>query len=141
MAGWGDRLKGLLGGKPKPAPKKAAPSKTYKPPGNRAAIIAEALAIHRRERAHTQGVLEQALKELQSKPPRPSDLAAMTRLLSLRQAVLSMKAYVGHDLKRYQVLAGVKGLMESGGGKARVPAPGANSKKPPPRGGSQGIKR
>src|SRR5438045_983689 len=108
-------LKGLFGGTPKPAPKKTTPAKTYKAPSNRAALIAEAMAIRERGRAHAQDVLEKALKELQSKPPRPSDTEGMTRLLNLRQAVLVMKGHMAHDLKRYQVLTGLRGLLESAG--------------------------
>jgi hypothetical protein len=141
MTGWGDKLKGLFGGKPKSPHKKAAPAKTYKDPSNRAAVIAEAMEIHRRGRAHAQGVLEAALQEMRKKPPRPSDLAAMTRLLSLRQAVLTMKGHMAHDLKRYQVLAGVKGLLESAGGRAGQADAPANPKSPPGRGPSQGSKR
>lgn len=146
MTGWGDRLKGLLGGKPKSSPKKAssqktASAKTYKAPSNRAEVIAEAMAVHRHARSQAQGVLEAALQEMRKKPPRPSDLAAMTRLLGLRQAVLTMKGHMAHDLKRYQVLAGVKGLLESTGGGAGQGAAPANSKNPPGRGPSQGSKR
>jgi hypothetical protein len=99
------------------------------------------MEIHRRGRAHAQGVLEAALQEMRKKPPRPSDLAAMTRLLSLRQAVLTMKGHMAHDLKRYQVLAGVKGLLESAGGRAGQADAPANPKSPPGRGPSQGSKR
>jgi hypothetical protein len=65
----------------------------------------------------------------------------MTRLLSLRQAVLTMKGHMAHDLKRYQVLAGVKGLLESAGGRAGQADAPANPKSPPGRGPSQGSKR
>jgi hypothetical protein len=112
--GWGDKLKGLLGGKPTPPSRKAAPSKTYNAPTNRAAILAEAMAIHGRERAKAQGVLERALKEMKAKPPKPSDIAGMTRLLELRQAVLAMNRVADHDQQRQKVLGGVKSLMESG---------------------------
>jgi hypothetical protein len=126
----------------KPAPKKKPAQKTYNAPSNRAEVIAAALAVHRRERAHAQGVLQQALQELQAKPPRPSDLVGMTRLLSLRQAVLSMKGHMAHDLKRFKVLAGVKGLMESGGGGPVKPkSPKNPTARPPARPGSQGAKR
>ena len=126
----------------KPAPQKKPKQKTYNAPTNRAEVIAAAMAVHRRERAHAQGVLEKALQELQAKPPRPSDVAAMTRLLSLRQAVLSMKGHMAHDLKRFKVLAGVKGLMESGAGSAAKPqSPQNPGPRPTGRPGSQGAKR
>jgi len=133
-------FKDLFGGKP--APKKKPKPKTYNAPTNRAEVIAAAMAVHRRERAHAQGVLEKALQELKAKPPRPSDIAGMTRLLSLRQAVLSMKGHMAHDLKRFKVLAGVKGLMESGAGSvAKSESPKNPDPRPPGRPGSQGAKR
>jgi hypothetical protein len=135
-------LKDLFGGRAKPAAKKAAPQKTYKAPTNRAALIAEALAVRDRARAQTQGMLEQTLKDLLKKPPRPSDVEGMTRLLTLRQAILTLKGHMAHDLKRYQVLAGVKTLLESDGkpqnpGSSAPGKPKAGAAKPP----SQGLKR
>jgi hypothetical protein len=141
MVSW---LKGLFGGKPEPK-KKAPPgktAKTYNAPTNRAEVIAAAMAVHRRERAHAQEVLQKALHDLQAKPPRPTDLAGMTRLLSLRQAVLSLKGHMAHDLKRYQVLAGVKQLMESAKPAAKTPEnAAAPAKKPQGRAPSQGGRR
>lgn len=69
--GWADKLKGLLGGHAKPAPRKAVSSKGYNPPSDRAALLAEAMEIHQRERVHAQGVLERTLKDLIAKPPKP----------------------------------------------------------------------
>ena len=141
MAGWGERLKGLLGGKPKAVPKKTPSSKTYKAPSNRAEMIAAAMDIHQRGRAHAQGVLEKALKDLQAKPPKPSDVEGMTRLLTLRQAVLGMKGNLAHDEKRQKVLAGLKGLMESDRAPGGRPEPSAPAKDPARRPPSQGAKR
>jgi hypothetical protein len=110
--GWGEKLRGLLGGKPPPR-RKAAPSKAYNAPTDRATIIAEAMAVHRRERAKVQGVLAQAFAALKANPPKPSDVAGMTRFLELRQAMLAMNRVADHDQQRRNVLAGVKTLMES----------------------------
>lgn len=111
--GLGDKLKSLFGGAAKPKAKKAVKSKGYNPPSDRAAILAEAMKIHQRERGHAQGVLEDALKEMIAKPPKPSDVEAMTRLLTLRQAVLAMKQVATSDSQRGKVLEGVKGLMKA----------------------------
>jgi len=90
MSGW---LKSLLGGKSKPTPKKALAKKS--PSSNREALLAEAMNILKREQAQAQSVLEKAFAELKANPPKPSDIAGMTRLLNLRQAVLNMRANVG----------------------------------------------
>src|SRR3954466_14666373 len=108
---WSKKLGRLVGGNAKPPGKKTAPAKTYNPPSKRAELLAEALAIHQRGREQTQEVLEKALRELAAKPPRPSDTAAMTRLLTLRQAVLAMRASIASDSRRPKVLAGIKALM------------------------------
>ena len=107
MAAWS--LKNLFGGKEPPKKNKPV-AKTYNAPSDRAAISAEAMTIYRRERAHAQGVLEDTLKSLLAKPLKTSDIAAMTRLLSLRQALLSMKGHMGGD-GRLKVLDGVRGLL------------------------------
>jgi hypothetical protein len=53
-----------------------------------------------------------------------------------------MKGHMAHDLKRFKVLAGVKGLMESGaGGPAKSESPQNPARRPPGRPGSQGAKR
>ena len=70
-------------------------------------------------------MLEDALKAMIAKPPKPSDIAGMTRLLTLRQAVLAMKRVATDDSQRAKVLKGVKGLMDSGKtGAKRVGADG-----------------
>jgi hypothetical protein len=116
MTGW---LKSLFGGTAKPQPKKKAVSKTYNAPSNRAELLAEAMSVHQRQRAQAQGALEAALAELKAKPPKPSDIEAMTRMLTLRQAVLKMKANIASDSQRPKVLEGVRGLM----GPPRKPTP------------------
>ena len=140
MTGWGARLKGLLGGKTsspskKPAPQTAAPQKTSKSSGNRAALIAEAMEIRGRARVHAQDVLEKTFRELRANPPKPSDVAGMTRLLTLRQAVLALKANKSQDPPR------TKGLPETANRGARPPAKASVAKTPPTRPPSQGTKR
>lgn len=145
MAEWGKRLRSLLVGGGESAPKKrpadSAAAKTTQPPSNRAAILAEAMAIYRRERAGAWGVLERTLRELAAKPPKPSDIAGMTRLLNLRRAVLRMKSHMANDEKRGQIVASVKGLLGPGAGTKPAPAgdqaPKPTAKRPP----SLGTKR
>jgi len=133
MAGLGDWLKDMFAGKP-------AASKSQKPraksgkSANRAELIEEAMAIYRRERAHTRGILERALKELQAKPPKPSDVAGMTRLLSLRQVVLNMRGHLSDDMRRYKALVGVKGLLEAEGAKSAPSHPRPQSGRAPSQG-------
>ena len=136
MAGW---FKGLLGGGKKPAAKKTPAAKTA--PNTRAALIAEALEIRAQARAHAQDVLEKTFQELQANPPPPSDVAAMTRLLSLRQAVLNMRSGVAQDPKRGKALAQGKGLLESPGKGNRPAAVAPDPKGSPRRPPSQGSKR
>ncbi len=145
MTGWGDRLKGLLGGKAKLEPgqrgdAKASSGKARRAPADRAAIMAAALAIHRRERVNALATLERTLKELKAKPPKPSDVAGMTRLLSLRQTVLNLKGHLAGGANREQVAAGIKGLLagsaapvkaDPAAGPAKAPRPG--SQKVPPK--------
>ena len=108
MANW---FKGLLGGKSKPAPKKAVPAKSK--PADHAAALAEALNVHRRSRAQAQSALEQTFKDLQAKPLNPRDVEGMTRLLSLRKAILSMKGEAGQ--KSAHVLDDLKATVKPKG--------------------------
>jgi hypothetical protein len=87
--GWGTLLRGLFGGKSKSPVQKRAAAKP--PSGERAAILKEALATHKQARASASGKLDQAMKDLMANPPKTTDVAGMTRLLSLRRAILSMK--------------------------------------------------
>ena len=107
-------LKGLFGGKPKPAPKKTVKAKTYTAPSDRAAIIAEAMAVYQKERAQARGTLEQTFRELMAKPPKPSDVEGMTRLLQLRKALLAMGEGLAGDSRRGKAAEGVRGLLAEG---------------------------
>lgn len=135
MTGWGTRLKGLLGGKTPSPSKKPAPQKTAKSSGNRAALIAEAMEIRGRARVHAQDVLEKTFRELRANPPKPSDVEGMTRLLTLRQAVLALKANKSQDSQR------AKGVPESANRGPRPPAKAPAAKTPPTRSPPQGTKR
>ena len=107
-------LKGLFGGKPAPAPKKSAKAKTYNPPSDRAALIAEAMAVYQKERANARGTLVQTFRELMAKPPKPSDIEGMTRLLQLRKAILALSDGLAGDSRRTKAAAGVRGLLAEG---------------------------
>ncbi len=111
MAGW---LKTLFGGTPKPAAKKSAPTKTYNAPSNRAELIAEAMAVYQKGRAQARDTLEKTFRELMAKPPKPSDIEGMTRLLQLRKAILAMGDGLASDSHRAKAAAGVRGLLAEG---------------------------
>ena len=80
-----------------------------------AAALAEALNVHRRSRAQAQSALEQTFKDLQAKPLNPRDVEGMTRLLSLRKAILSMKGEAGQ--KSAHVLDDLKATVKPKGPK------------------------
>jgi hypothetical protein len=101
-------LKDLFGRKSAPPSKKRSGAQTSTSPSNRAEILKEAMAIQQKGRAQIQAVLEKALAEGTAKPPRPSDLAGMTRLLELRRAVLAMRGVADHEGQRDRV-RGLKG--------------------------------
>lgn len=109
MGGW---LRSLFGEKPKP--KVAKPKqKTVLPPSERAALLKEALAAHRAGRSHVRDALERQLDEYRAKIPRPGrDPAATERMLSLQQADGALKRLMGHDLKRFLVLVGIRELLD-----------------------------
>jgi len=92
MTGW---LKSLFGNKPKPKSQKAA----AKTASDRAALLAEAMSLRERGQANVKDTLEKTFAELKANPPKPSDIAGMTRLLNLRQAVLNMRANAGAPKK------------------------------------------
>ncbi len=104
-------LKGLFGGKPKVASKKATPAKTYNPASNRAALLKEAMAIYQKERTQARDTLEKTLRELMANPPKPSDIEGMTRLLQLKRAILAMGAGLEGDSRRAKASAGLRGLL------------------------------
>jgi hypothetical protein len=104
-------LKGLFGGKPKAAPKKAAPAKTYNPPSKRAEILKEAMAVYQKQRTQARDTLEKTLRELMAKPPKPSDIEGMTRLLQLKKAILAMGEGLEGDSRRAKASAGLRGLL------------------------------
>lgn len=108
MSGW---LRSLFGEKPKP--KAARPKqKTVLAPSERAALLKDALAAHRAGRSHVRDALERRLDEFRAKIPRPGrDPDATQRMLSLQQADGSLKRLMGHDLKRFLVLVGIRELL------------------------------
>lgn len=109
MAGW---LRSLFGEKPKPKAVKPK-QKTVLAPSERAALLKEALAAHRAGRSHVRDALERRLDEYRAKIPRPGrDPEATERMLSLQQADGALKRLMGHDLKRFLVLVGIRELLD-----------------------------
>lgn len=117
MSGW---LRSLLGEKPKPKAAKPRPKqKTVLAPSERAALLKEALAAHRAGRSHVRDALERQLDEYRARIPRPGrDPEATERMLSLQQADGALKRLMGHDLKRFLVLVGIRELLDE-----QAPAP------------------
>lgn len=118
------KILGALGLKrsPPPKPKKpATSSKTGPPSSERAALIANAMALYRQNAAMMRGIIDGALKELRDKPPNLHDVDSVTRLLSLRRAELQMRKLMNHRDRRYLVLTGMRELLEQ---KPKVAPPG-----------------
>jgi len=121
-------LRKLFGSPPPRKPVKRAlvkrsPAKTYSVGKlDRAAVIAEAMQIYRRQQAKARGVLEKAVAEFRAKPPSPlADREGMERLLALRQAELDLGRLFAHDLKRFLVLAGIRQWLGEEPARVQVP--------------------
>ena len=124
MSSWGDHIARLFGSKPAPRsksrkssrqPKSRAPkSKGYVDgAGERAELIKGAMAVYRSRRGEARGTLDQALEQMSKKPPKTvSEQDDLVRLLALHQANVGIKTLMSHDLRRYLVLSGIRGLME-----------------------------
>jgi hypothetical protein len=120
MPSWGDRIARLFGSKPAPPSKSRKSSRQPKSrspkskghvdgAGERAELIKGAMAVYRSRRGEAFGTLEQMRK----KPPKiMSEQDDLVRLLALHQANLGINALMSHDLRRYLVLSGIRGLME-----------------------------
>ncbi len=109
MSGW---LRALFGEKPKPKANKPK-HETVLAPSERAALLKQAMAAHRAGRSHVRDMLERQLDEYRAKIPRPGrDPEATARMLSLQQADGSLKRLMGHDLKRFLVLVGIRELLD-----------------------------
>lgn len=135
MASLTDRLKGLFGAKP--APKKGKtpakmPSKTLAKTGgdgksNRAEVMAEAMAVFRREKGRMQDGLDKALADLRKEAPKLlHDPEALARLLALHKAHVEMRKMMVSDNERFLALSGMREAL--GDPKAAKPA-----KKPSPK--------
>lgn len=113
MASFTDRLKGLFGGKKKSQPKKAKSAKTYvTSKTNRAEVIAEAMAIYKRERTQMQTGLDKALAGLRTEAPKLlHDPESLARLLTLHKAHMKMRTMMASDNKRFLVLSGMRELL------------------------------
>lgn len=108
-----DRLKGLFGAKKKSQPKKTKSAKTYvTSKTNRAEVIAEAMAVYRRERTQMQTGLDKALADLRAEAPKLlHDPEALARLLTLHKAHMDMRKMMASDHKRFLVLSGMRELL------------------------------
>ena len=114
MASFTDRLKGLFGGKKKRLPTKPKTSaKTYvTSKTNRAEVMAEAMAIYRRERGQMQAALDKQLAQMREDAPKLlHDPAALARLLTLHKAHMDMRKLMASDNKRFLVLSGMRELL------------------------------
>ncbi len=112
--GWRDSLNGLLGKKPKAAPRKpAAKGPPAVKDSDRAKLIAEALKVHRTQGAMVRDVLASAVGELQAGGVKTlRDPHALERLMSLIQAQRTMKRLMSGDLRRHVMLNGVRELRD-----------------------------
>ena len=108
-----DRLKGLFGAKKKSQPKKTKSAKTYvTSKTNRAEVIAEAMAVYRRERAQMRAGLDKTLTQLRADAPKLiNDPEALARLLTLHKAHLDLRNLMASDNKRFLVLSGLRELL------------------------------
>jgi hypothetical protein len=127
MASITDRLKGLFGAKKTPA-KKMPPAKHYVvSKTNRAEVMAEAMAVYRREKGRMQDGLDKALADMRKEAPKLlHDPEALARLLTLHRAHVDMRKMMTSDHKRFLVLSGMRELL--GEDKPAKPA-----KKPSPK--------
>ena len=107
-------LKKLLGGK-SDKPKKPQPkATTYLPgKGERAKVIAEAMAVFRREKKQMSAGLDEALAKIRAEAPKAlKDPEAMARLLSLYRAHVDLRRMMASDNKRFLVLTGMRELLD-----------------------------
>ena len=116
MIGLGERLKRLLTGAPPGGRAKAKrpPAKTGAT--DRAAVIAAAMAVYRTGRVQGRDALDQIAADLRAKLPTAlHDREGLERLLALHRAHTDLRKLLGHDLKRYLVLAGIRQWLGEGG--------------------------
>ena len=118
-------LKKLLGGKPAKAKKPQPKATTYLPgKGDRAKVIAEAMAVFRREKKQMAAGLDAALAKIRAEAPKAlKDPEAMARLLSLYKAHIDLRRMMASDNKRFLVLTGMRELLEDAPKPPRKPGP------------------
>jgi hypothetical protein len=107
-------LKKLFGSKPAQPAKPQAKQKTYLPgKGERAKLLAEAMAVYRREKAQMSAGLDEALNRIRAEAPKAlRDPEAMARLLSLYRAHVDLRRMMASDNKRFLVLTGMRELLD-----------------------------
>jgi hypothetical protein len=126
MASFTDRLRGLFGGKKQQPHAKGVKSKTsVTSKTNRAEVVAEAMAIYRRERGQMQAGLDKQLAAMRAEAPKLlHDPEALARLLTLHKAHREMRKLMASDNKRFLVLSGMRELLGD-------PSGPKTAKKPP----------
>ena len=119
-------LKKLLGSKPaKQAARPAPKAKTYVTrKTDRAKMIAEAMAVFRREKKRMNAGLDEALAKIRAEAPKAlKDPEALSRLLSLYKAHVDLRRMMASDNKRFLVLTGMRELLEDAPKTPPKPAP------------------
>ena len=114
MASFTDRLKGLFGGKKKrPSAKTGTSSKAGgRGKADRAQVMAEAMAVYRRERGQMQAGLDKQLAKMRADAPKLlRDPEALAKLLTLHKAHVEMRKLMTSDNKRFLVLSGMRELL------------------------------
>lgn len=126
---WRDSLGKWLGGTSKPKAKTAAPKKAIAVADNpRAQLIAEARRIHRAQGTALRRAIAETLDRLaRGGPTTLRDPEAAARLMELIQAQRAMGRLMGHDLRRYLVLVGMRQWLGEGKA-ASAPAPASKSR-------------
>ena len=109
MASLTDRLKGLFGRKT--TPKKALPKGKTQGGGstNRAEVMAEAMAVFRREKGKMHQSLDKSLADLRAEAPKLlRDPEALAKLLTLHKAHRDMRKMMAGDHERFLALSGMR---------------------------------
>ena len=124
MPRWLERIAGLFSGKssrrsnasrtkPKTGARARSPKTYVEGADSRAKLIDEAKALYRKRRAEAYGALDQTLIDFRQNPPKPGSAPEdLVRSLALHKAHVRLNAMMSHDLYKYLVLTGIRGLLE-----------------------------
>jgi hypothetical protein len=107
-------LKKLFGSTPTKPARVQVKEKTYVTgKTDRAKVLAEAMAVYRREKGKMSAGLDEALARIRAEAPKAlRDPQAMARLLSLYRAHIELRRMMASDNKRFLVLTGMRELLE-----------------------------